>query len=141
MHEIFLKEFSCKNLLIFFFVCCSLFTVLNVLYHAFSFLTNTTYFKKIMLQVFFLLPFIDIEIKLDVNEIMEIPVCVQKNFFCTKITFLHFWYIFIQHNNTTFYVFSMWRPLFISIIKWQVNIVLQTIIFASIQCMIVVYFN
>lgn len=47
---------------------------------------------------FSLLPLIDIEIKLDVNEIMEIPVCVQKNFFGTKITFYTF---DIELYNTT----------------------------------------
>lgn len=131
-----------------------MFTVLhvNVLYHAFLFITNTIYFffKKSCFKYFPLLSFTDIEIKLDVNEIMELPVCVQKkiDFFCTKITFLHFWYIFNYLYSTTVLHFmcSVYADQFSSVLlnDKSTNIVLlhkSFILFASIQSINIVYFN
>lgn len=59
--------------------------------------------KKIMYQVFFPSLYHRYWNQTWCNEIMELPVCVQKkiDFFCTKITFLHFWYIFNYLYSTT----------------------------------------
>lgn len=100
-------------------------------------------FKKSCFKYFPLLSFTDIEIKLDVNEIMELPVCVQKKIYffctCTKITFLHFWYIFHYLYSTTVLHFmcSVYADQFSSVLlnDKSTNIVLlhkSFILFASI---------
>lgn len=60
----------------------------------------------------------------------------KRNFFVYQNYFLHFWYIFNYLYNATilhFYVFIMCRPIFISITKWQVNIVLYKILYFVCQ--------
>lgn len=106
--------------------------------------------KQIMFQVFFPSLYHWYWNQTWCNEIMELPVCVQKkiDFFCTKITFLHFWYIFNYLYSTTVLHFmcSVYADQFSSVLlnDKSTNIVLlhkSFILFASIQSINIVYFN
>lgn len=76
-------------------------------------------------------------------------MCSKENwFFCTKITFLHFWYIFNYLYSTTVLHFmcSVYADQFSSVLlnDKSTNIVLlhkSFILFASIQSINIVYFN